>query len=973
VIDPPERGLLRILGPLEAWTGQGWTAVRAPKWRALLATLVLTPGRLVATDQLIDDLWGESPPAKASNLVSVYVHHLRKLIGDTGGQVLVTRAPGYQIVLAPGDLDADRFGRLYADGRAALTAGDNEQAADLLAAALAEWRGRALADVPPTPLVSAEADRLEWARLQALELRIEADLRCGRHAEVTPELRRLLADHPLREALWALLMRALSGAGRQAEALEAYGAAREVIADELGVDPGTELQQLYQQILNADAMSPAAGGQATGAGAAPVAAAGPPAQLPADIADFTGRADEVAEVSRLLTGESPTGAGPERTGSTGPGAAAESLAGSPGAVPVVLVAGSGGLGKTALAVHAAHLLAGRFSDGQLYANLLGSTEPLAPAEVLARFLRDLGTDAARIAVGDEERAAQFRTWLAGKRVLIVLDDARDAAQVRLLLPGSASCAVLITARRVMPELVGSGLLDLNVLPPAEARALFGRVTGEARASAEPEATTSVLAACAGLPLAIRIAGARLAGRGGWTVRVLADRLSDERHRLDELRAGNLAVRASFEVSFASLPAAVGTAAIDSARTFRLLGLWTGPSIARPAAAALAGHPGPDVAEALEVLVDAHLLETPEPDVYRFHELLRVYAADLARAQESEQDRLAAVNRLLTWYLHAVEGAAAVISPQHKRVPLGPAPQQLELPAFRTLEEALQWCEAERAGLVAATRLAAEWGLPEFAWKLAAAAMSFFYRRSHWADWVTTHQVGLAGARQAGDWVAEAWMLNNLGMAYGVQRMPGSVTCFEQAVTLYRELGDLEGEGRAATNLANANFELGRFEEALAMGEQALAVQRRAGQRYGEGIALGNIGGACQHLGRFDQAIAHLEDALVIFRELGERDAEASSLGDLGDAYLGLDRISDAVACYEQSLAIQRDITDLHGQAETLQRLSQARLQAGAPDDARELLLEALRLFVQLGDNAQAAKLRASLTGSGEDVSDGPLI
>jgi tetratricopeptide (TPR) repeat protein len=631
-----------------------------------------------------------------------------------------------------------------------------------------------------------------------------------------------------------------------------------------------------------------------------------------------------------------------------------------------VVAGSGGLGKTTLAVHAAHLLADRFSDGQLYANLLGSTEPVSPSEVLARFLRELGADAARIPVGDEERAAQFRTWLAGKRVLIVLDDARDAAQVRLLLPGSASCAVLITARRTMPELVGSRLLDLDVLAPAQARALFGRVAGERRVSAEPEATATVLAACVGLPLAIRIAGARLAGRGGWTVRALADRLSDERHRLDELRAGNLAVRASFEVSFASLPRSVGADAVDSARVFRLLGLWTGPSIAALAAAALAGQPGHDVAEALEVLVDAHLLATPEPDVYRFHDLLRVYAANLAGAVETGQDRLAAITRLLTWYLHVVEGAAAIISPQHKRVPLDPLPPPLELPAFRTLEEALRWCEAERAGLVAATRLAAEWGLPEFAWKLAAAAMSFFYRRSHWADWVTTHQVGLAGARQAGDRVAEAWMLNNLGMAYGVQRIPESVTCFEQARTLYTELGDLEGEGRAATNVANASYDLGRYEEALAMAEQALVVQRRAGQSYGEGIALGIVGGACQHLGRFEEAITYLGEALVIFRELGDRDAEAEHLGDLGDAYLGLDRIGDAVACYEQSLAIRRAIADRHGEAETLRRLSQVRLRAGAGDEARELLLAALALFEELGDEAQAAELRASLTGPGQD-------
>lgn len=345
----------------------------------------------------------------------------------------------------------------------------------------------------------------------------------------------------------------------------------------------------------------------------------------------------------------------------------------------------------------------------------------------------------------------------------------------------------------------------------------------------------------------------------------------------------------------------------------------------------------------------------------------MYAAGLARATETEQDRLAAVTRLLTWYLHMVEGAAVVISPQHKRVPLGALPPQLELPGFRTLEEALHWCEAERAGLVAATKLAAASGLPEFAWKLAAAAMSFFYRRSHWADWVLTHKLGLAGARQASDRVAEAWMLNNLGMAYGVQRMPESVTCFQQALAICSELGDLAGEGRAATNVANASFDLGRYEDALAMAEQALVTQRRAGQRYGEGIALGIIGGACEQLGRFDQAIERLGEALVIFRELGERDAEADSLGDLGDAYLGLDRISDAVACYEELLAIRREIADLHGQAETLRRLSQARQRAGEHDDARALLLEALQLFTELGDKAQAAELRASLTGPGGEL------
>ena len=943
MIEPPSRALFRILGPLEVWNGQEWVQVSAPKWRALLAVLLLSPGRPVATGQLIDDLWGDSPPAKASNLVSVYVHRLRRLIGDTDGSVLVTRAPGYQITPPPGGVDAGRFTALAADGRAALAAGDPARAAALLSEALAEWRGPALADVPASPLVAAEADQLEESRIQALELRIEADLGCGRHGEVAPELRRLLADHPLREALWGLLMRALYGAGRQAEALEAYARAREVIADELGVDPGADLQELYQDILNADASS------AAGKAGAPAAArAGPappafpaPAQLPADIPDFTGRAGEVDELRGLLSddGQAP---------------------GSPGAVPVVLVVGSGGLGKTSLAVHVAHLLADQFGDGQLYASMHAAAEPVDPAEILARFLRGLGMDGAQVPAGAEERAAQYRSRLAGKRVLIVLDDARDAAQVRPLLPGSASCAVLITARRAMPELVGSRLLDLEVLPPAEARALFGQVAGEERARAEPAATDEVLAACAGLPLAIRIAGARLAARGGWSVHTLAGRLSNERRRLDELRAGNLAVRACFEVSFAGLVPACGPGGTGPSRAFRLLGVWTGPSITLPAAAALLGQPEQAAADALEVLVDAHLMDSPEPDVYRFHDLLRVYAADRARAQESDAARQQAAGRLLSWYLHTTEAAARVISPQHIRVPLDPPPEQVRPLEFESLESALAWCEGERAGLAAATRLAADSGLHEAAWKLPAAAMSFFYRRGYWADWVTTHQIGLASARQAGDRLGEAWMLNNLGMAYGVQHMAESVTCFEQARALCREIGYARGETRAANNVANAYFELGRFDEALAAAGQSLALQRQAGRRYGEGVALNLLGCACRELGRYEEAVGHLQQALIIFRELGDPWTQADSLSDLGETYLCLKQSDHAIGHLMESLAIRRDTGDRFGQAATLRRLGHAHEQAGDRARARALLSEAITMFEEMGDQSDAARTRASL-------------
>jgi DNA-binding SARP family transcriptional activator len=936
VINPGSQVLFRLLGPLEAWTGQDWAKIGAAKQRSVLATLLLHPGEPVPTDTLIDQAWPKAPPARAANLVSVYVHHLRRLIGDAKGQVLVTRAPGYQVVLGPGALDADLFAGLVAAGREALAEADPAGAVDLLTQALACWRGRALADVPATQLITAEAGRLEESRLAAVALRAEASIACGRPAEVVPELRRLVTDWPMQETLWMLLMRALYGSGRQAEALEVYARAREVIADELGVDPGAELQQLYQQILNAD------GDQTLVTLTQPLPGPAPPvpAQLPSDLSDFTGRSDQVERLRGLLAG-SATG-------------------GNPGAVRVAVVVGAGGLGKTALAVHTAHLLADEFPDGQLYINLHGATQPADPSEVLARFLRALGTGPAQIPLEEEERADLYRTRLAGKRVLIVLDDASDAAQVRPLLPGSPSCAVLVTARRRFPELAGSRVLDLDVLPPAEARSLFVLVAGEERVDAEPAATEGVLAACAGLPLAIRIAGARLAARGSWTVRALADRLADERRRLDVFKVGNLEVRASFEVSFTSLPGPESPGGVDPATAFRVLGLWTGRSVSLAAAAALLGEDEDPVADALDVLLDAHLLESPEPDRYRFHDLLRVYAADRARTQESEEDRAAAITRLLIWYLYTIEAAAKVISAHHARVPLDAPPSQVHPLSFATLDEALAWCEDERAGLLAAIRLAAEAGLHEIAWKLPAAAMSFYYRRSHWGDWVAAQTIGLTSARVLGDRLAEAWMLNNLGMAYGVQHMGESVGCFEQALTLCREIGDARGEGRAANNVANAYLELGRFESALEAAELSLISQRQAGLIYGEGLALGIRGRACCELARFAEATEHLREALVIFRDLGSRDAEADSLSDLGEAYLGLGRLDDAIARLRESLAIRREIGDRHGQGATLRRLGHAQHQAGDSKRASELMAEAVQLFEELGDHAEAVGAQADL-------------
>ncbi len=776
----------RLLGPLEVLVGDDWRAIGAPKWRSVLAALLIHPGQIVSADTLISEVWGDDPPARAANLISIYVLRLRRLMADADNLVLVTRAPGYQLRVTAQDTDALLFEALVRDGRRAYGAGDPQAAARLLTEALGLWHGRPLADVPPTPLTEAEAERLSELRLGAVELRITAELALGGHDQAVAELRRLLADHPLREGLWLLLMRALDGAGRHAEALEVYGQAREAISAQLGVDPGAELRQLHAELLAKDTAAPVGamylGGDACprratppvtpraweGSQPIPPGPPGPadgrepasrpapsPAQLPADVVDFTGRDEQVERLAELLSH------------------AGEAESSDPGAVRIAVVAGTGGLGKTSLAVHAAHRVRGSFPDGQLYVDLLGATpNPVPPGDVLARFLRDLGVDGRDIPVDEAERSARYRTTLAGRRMLVVLDNARDAAQVRPLLPGTASSAVLVTTRSRMPDLASTRLVDLNVLDDDDALKLFVKVVGEARAAAEPEATAELLEACAGLPLAIRICAARLATRSGWTIAAMAARLRDVHRRLDEMRAGDLAVRASFQVSFASLPASTDERGIDPARAFCLLGLWTGPTIAAAAAAALFGIPEYSAADALEILVDAHLLESVGTDRYRFHDLLRVYAAERAADTGPTPSARPRSRRLLGWYMRAADAAATAVLAAPLRHPARPA-------AGDATDAARLRRRRGRPGLV--RQRARQPGrrhppggrVRPARDRLAAARPAVQHLQPpRQLGRLHRHHRDRAGQRPpAGDRQGEAWVLNNLGDALGVTRDP----------------------------------------------------------------------------------------------------------------------------------------------------------------------------------------------------------
>ena len=915
--------------------------VQKGKQRALLAALLLNVGRAVSLDELAETLWGPEPPRSARVTLQNYVMRLRKALGDTGTSRISTLPSGYAIQADARELDVTRAEDLLSAARSAARDGRWHDAADRARSAVSLWRGDPLADVDSELLADREAPRLAEMRLQALETRIDADLHLARHADVITELRRLAACHPLRERLHAQLMLALYRDGRQAEALAAYQRARQVLVSELGTEPGAGLRELHQQVLAGD---PVLDLVPPAPPAARPASAGPPRELPAGVPDFTGRAGQLAALTELLD---------------------RSRAESSGTVVISAINGTAGVGKTALAVHWAHQVAERFPDGQLYVNLRGydpSGSPLTPAEAIRGFTDALGVPAAHIPAGPAAQARLYRSLLAGRRTLILLDNARDAAQVRPLLPGSADCLVLVTSRSQLTGLAaadGARLLTVDVLTDAEAHTLLSRRLGPGRVAAEPAAAAELIMLCARLPLAHNIAVARAAARPTHPLAAVADALRGERGRLDAFDTGEPAssARTVFSWSYHHLSP-------PAARMFRLLGLHPGPDITVAAAASLAAIPAGQANRSLDELTAAHLVAEQVPGRFSFHDLLRAYAAEQAGSCDSSPARHAALGRMLDHYLHTAQAAARSLCPGRDLLPLSPPGDGVQPEPHGASAAALAWFIAERPVVSAAIRLAAEAGLDTAAWQLGWVLGRYLHRCGYWQEWTAILRTALAAAVRAADLPGQAVIHRDLGHALTQLGSFGDAhDHLGQALALLRQLGDSAGQGHARLILGRAFEFQARPREALSQARQALAFYQAAGHRAGQGNAISNAGWYHSVLGEYEQALACYRQALTLHREIDNRDGECCTWDCLGDTYRHLGRHDQALACYRHSTRLFRELGNRPDLAVALTNLGDTLCATGHRPDARAAWQEAHAILDDLQDPG-AGQVLAKLSGLG---------
>ncbi|MCP3805212.1 tetratricopeptide repeat protein [Allokutzneria sp. A3M-2-11 16] len=889
-----------VLGPLVLRTGDEVIDLGSAPQRTLLGALALSPNAPVSRDALIEAVWGHRPPTNVVEILQTHISRLRRRLTPEGPQLTAT-ATGYQLNATADQLDLLAFRGLAAEARAARERVDLADAAQACLRALALWRDAPLSDLPAFHDHAGVAEiRQDWQALVLEFAELAAEL--GEDERALAPLRRLAAAEPLDEAVQARLVLTLAASGRQAAALTAFDEVRRRFADELGVDPGPKLADAHQRVLHNRVSLPIS------------ASASAHRQLPPDIGDFTGRGAELRWLAQLRH---------SRT-----------------ALPIVAIEGMAGLGKTRLAVHFAHQLvaAGRYGDIQLYVDLRAHSDqpPADPAVVLASFLSLLGVPGAQVPRDLDSRAALYRDRLHGKRALVILDNAADERQVQPLLPASPDNLVLVTSRRHL-ALDGANTLALDLFAPEDAAALLATIAGGHRVDAA--GADQVTALCGRLPLAVALAARRLQNRPLWTLGDLADRLRTSSGRLGELSSGTRGLRAVFDLSYRAL-------APEAQRFFRLLGVHPGDDATAESAAALTGTDPATARRRLDELVDEHLLTMVTARRYRLHDLLREYAAEHA----GEQERHAAVERVLTWYLYAADAARERLFPHFVDIELDPVARPEHLPEHASDEDAFQWLADEHATLVAAVGVALTTeGMHPLAWQLPLVLKHYFERLSNYKDWITTGRDALKAAQRIGDRQAEAMVRSLLGVAHGqLGEIDVCIEYFTDSLALRRAVGDVTGEARTLGNLGVAHTNRGDFEDATGFLKQALELSRRMGNHHLEIRTLSNLGRAQMKSGDVDDAILSLETALVPARSLGDVVGLVAVLHNLGEALLRVGRHGEARPLLVECLEVYRDKHFRLYEAEVLELLAQVHDETGEAGRAQDHWREAVAILEELG-------------------------
>ena len=922
-----------LLGPVMVERDGSLHTITSAMPRTVLAALLLNSNAVVSFDQLVEAVWGERPPNRATASLHNHLMRLRRLLGDESGTRIRTVARGYLIRVDPGELDLHAFADLSASGTAAVRDRQWAKASDELAAALALWRGEPVADVP-TMRHDPRIQRLLESKLQALAGRIEADIELGRHREVISELRALTAENPLREDFHGQLMLALHRAQRHAEALGTYQGLRRTLVDELGVEPSLTVRQLHQQILNADrepatpvqpAKSPpplldAPASTSADEVADAASLGGSPCQLPADTRVFTGRTREM-DLLVDLARQASDGSGYET-------------------VVISAIDGMAGIGKTALAVHAAHGVADRFPDGQLFVDLRGHTTGLASltaGDALDWLLRTLGVPPQLIPQDLGERAAFYRARLAGTRTLVLLDNASGTAQVRPLLPGCPGCLVLVTSRKRLAGLDDAHTLALDILSKPEADRLLHKVAGPGRIPANHPAIPELLALCGYMPLAVRITAARLRHRRALTIEGIVDQLRDEHSRLELLEDEDRNLTAVFESSYTNLPE-------PEQHLFRLLGLVPGPDFDPYAAANLIGTDHRTAERLLESLLDHNLLTQRTPGRYRFHDLVRLYARALGENVAAEQPE-GALDRLLDYYLHTAQAADRHLTRQSRPGPVPTTTSPVDAPDLPDRATAQAWMRTERDNLFACAAHAQ----PPHVIAITSALAAFLLQEGPWSQAAALQQTAATAAQEGGSRLDEAGALSELGR---LRQLTGVYTeaaeLMERSLAIYRELGSRQGEANALHDLGRVRYMTGAYTDADVLLERARTIYQDLGDRQGEANALCELGRLQMWTSNFPAAISLLEHARRAFQELGDRQGEAHTLRELGLVRTTTGDCPTARDLLERAIAIYQELENRQGEGHALLHLGPVLLVTGDYAAAGVLLERSLAILQGLG-------------------------